>query len=344
MKYSFKNDYSSIAHPLVLQRLLECQEEQNLGYGMDKHTELATQYICKKLKRNSEIFYLVGGTQANMVVISSLLRPYEAVICCKSAHIHVHETGAVEGQGHKCLTVDGKDGKVRPCDVLSVLKMHTDCHMVRPKMVYISNATEIGTVYSKRELTELYDCCKKNRLYLFLDGARLASAMAASDVTYEDLGNLTDVFYIGGTKNGGYIGEAVVINSPSLAYEFAYCVKHFGAMLAKGFVGAIPFEVLMKDDLYLEIGKKENECAAYLTKELKALGIPFRFESKTNQIFPIVSCWLANELLKEYLFEVWEDMAEDKIVIRLVTSFTTTLTHCREFIEFFKEIQAILNK
>ncbi len=337
MIYSFKNDYSSIAHPLVLKKLLECQNEQNVGYGLDQHSIQAKKYIQEKINHNSSIHFLVGGTQANMVVISSILRPYEAVICCESGHINVHETGAIEGQGHKCLTVLGENGKVRVCDILEVLDKHPDCHMVRPKMVYISNATEIGTVYSKKELKALYDCCKANDLYLFLDGARLASAMAASDVTYEDLACYTDIFYIGGTKNGGYIGEAVVINNLALAKEFDYCIKHFGAMLAKGFVAAIPFEVLMTDNLYLEIGKKENECAAYLTNQLKKQGVHFMCESSTNQIFPILSKSMVDYLAKEFLFEIWDYKNDNEIVIRLVTSFTTELSHCNKFLDYFKQ-------
>jgi len=211
--------------------------------------------------------------------------------------------------------------------------------MVKPKMVYISNATEIGTIYSKKELIDLYNCCKDNNLYLFLDGARLASALAAGDIDYEDLGRYTDVFYIGGTKNGGYLGEAVVINNKAIANEFDYCVKHFGAMLAKGFVGAIPFEVLMKDDLYYQIGKKENECAQYLASELRLLGFKFMCDSVTNQIFPIVNKNMMEYLSKEFLFEVWEYRSDDEIVIRLVTSFTTRQYHCDQLLNYIKSGQ-----
>lgn len=339
MIYSFKNDYSSIAHPLVLQKLLECQNEQNVGYGLDEHSELAKKYINDKIKKDSDIYFLVGGTQANMVVISSMLRPYEAVICVESGHINVHETGAIEGQGHKCVTVKGENGKVRVEDIIDVINKHIDCHMVKPKMVYISNATEIGSIYTKNELIALYECCKANNLYLYLDGARLASALAAGDITYEDLGNYTDIFYIGGTKNGGYIGEAVVINNKALANEFDYCIKHFGAMLAKGFVGAIPFEVLMKDDLYYEIGKKENECAQYIASELKRLGYNFMSDSVTNQIFPIVNKKTMEYLEKEFLFEVWEYISDDEIVIRFVTSFTTRKYHCDQLIDYLKKMK-----
>lgn len=337
MIYSFKNDYSSIAHPLVLQKLMECQNEQNIGYGLDIHSDKAIRLIQEKIKNDSDIYFLVGGTQANMVVISSILKPYEAVICVESGHINVHETGAIEGQGHKCLAHKGLNGKLYPENIIEVIKKHPDCHMVKPKMVYISNATEIGTVYTKQELIDLYNCCKENNLYLFLDGARLASALAASDITYEDLGKYTDVFYIGGTKNGGYIGEAVVINNKILSVDFDYSIKHFGAMLAKGFVGGIVFEVLMNGDLYLEIGKNENDCANYLAKELKKLNVKFMCDSVTNQIFPIVNKKMMEYLEKEFLFEVWEYINDDEIVIRLVTSFTTRRYHCDQFLDYFKK-------
>ena len=219
-----------------------------------------------------------------------------------------------------------------------VLLEHTDCHMVKPKMVYISNATEIGTVYTKEEIKELYEYCREKNLYLYMDGARLASAMAASDVTYEDLGNYTDIFYIGGTKNGGYMGEAVVINRVELAKDFDYCIKHFGAMLAKGFVAAIPFEVLMKDDLYYSIGKKENNCAKILQDGLEKIGVCFMIKSLTNQIFPIFRKEEIKKLEKECSFEVWKEWNRDWVVIRLVTSFSTTEEECERFLKVVEKI------
>ncbi len=336
MKYSFRNDYSSICHKKVLEKLIECQNEQNIGYGEDLHTINAKRLIQGKIKNKSDIYFLVGGTQTNMTVISHILKPYEAVIACETGHINVHETGAIEGRGHKVLTVKGVDGKLTPELVLEVLNKHSDYHMVKPKMIYISNTTEIGSIYKLDELKALYKCAKANNLYLFLDGARLASALAASDIDYPDYAKYTDVFYIGGTKNGAYIGEAVVINNLDLAEEFQYSIKHSGAMLAKGFVASIPYEVLMEGNLYKEIGKQENDCANYLTKELKALGYKFFSNSPTNQIFVIVSNELKEYIAKEYDFEVWEKISDDEIAIRFVTSFTTTLDICKEFIEYIK--------
>ena len=336
MIYSFKNDYNSICHPLVLQKLIECQYEQSVGYGLDMHTSKAKELIVNKIQHKSEVYFLTGGTQANLVVISSVLRPFEAVICVESGHINVHETGAIEGQGHKVITVKGENGKIRPIDIQGGLEEHVDCHMVKPKLVYISNATELGGVYSTDELKNLYEFCSKNDLYLYLDGARLASALATDYLNYRDLGLYTDIFYIGGTKNGSYIGEAVVINNLALAKDFDYCLKHFGAMLAKGFVGSIPFEVLMSDNLYYEIGKKENECAFYLISKLKELGVCFYYESITNQIFPVITKQEMEALKEDYLFEIRKYISDDKVVIRLVTSFTTTLEICQNFIDYYK--------
>lgn len=336
MKYSFRNDYSSICHKKVLEKLIECQYEQNIGYGEDIHTLNAKKMIQEKIKNKSDVYFLVGGTQTNMTVISHILKPYEAVIACETGHINVHETGAIEGRGHKVLTYKSEDGKLKPQMVLEILNKHSDYHMVKPKMIYISNTTEIGTVYSLEELKALYKCAHDNDLYLFLDGARLASALAASDIDYPDYAKYTDIFYIGGTKNGSYIGEAVVINNKNLANEFQYSIKHSGAMLAKGFVASIPYEVLMDGDLYKEIGILENGCANYLTNELKKLGFKFYSNSITNQIFVIVSNELKEYISKEYDFEVWDKINEKEVAVRFVTSFTTTLDICREFIDYIK--------
>lgn len=339
MVYSFRNDYSSIAHKKVLEKLVEAYDEQNVGYGLDIHTQNAKRLIEEKIGHEADIYFLVGGTQANTSVISHILRPYEAVISCESGHINVHETQAVEGQGHKVITVKGNNGKIVLSEVQKVLDTHMPTHMALPRMVYISQSTEIGTVYSKEELKEIYEFCKENGLYLFLDGARLASGMAASKMTFEDLGKYTDVFYIGGTKNGAYLGEAVVFNNKELAKYFDYSQKHYGALMAKGFVASIPFEVLMENDLYLEIGKKENECAKYLQEGLKKLGFKFFSNSVTNQIFPIINKKLFETLEERYGVELWEVLDDEFYAIRFVTSFTTTQENCEEVLKFLEKYQ-----
>ncbi len=332
MKYSFKNDYSSIALDEILDKLRECKDEQNIGYGEDTHTEIAKNKIRDKIKSNSDIYFIAGGTITNMIAIGSILKPYEAVIACDSGHINVHETGAIEGLGHKVLYSDNVNGKLTCDGIERIVNAHTDHHMVKPKMVYISNATELGSVYTLSELRALYNCAKKHDLYLYLDGARLASALAASDIKYEDYAKYTDMFYIGGTKCGAYFGEALVINNDELKNEFQYYIKHFGGMIAKGFVTAIPFEVLMDGDRYYNIGKKENECAQYLTQGLKKLGIKFYSESLTNQVFPILPNNILDELYNDYLYEYWVK-GEKESVIRFVTSFTTEKKHVDGLIE-----------
>ena len=339
MIYSFRNDYSSIAHKKVLDKLMEASNEQNSGYGEDYHTENAKRLIKEKIGQDADIYFLVGGTQTNTTVISSVLKPYEAVIAVESGHINVHETGAVEGQGHKVITIKGKDGKIVLSEVKTILDTHMPTHMALPKMIYISEATEVGTVYTLDELKEIYAFCKENHLYLFLDGARLASGMAATGITFNDLGKYTDVFYIGGTKNGGYLGEAVVFNNKEIAKNFDYAQKHYGALMAKGFVASIPFEVLMDGNLYLEIGKKENECAKILKDGFKELGYNLYSDSITNQVFPIVTKELFKILEERYQVELWEKIDAKYYAIRFVTSFTTTQENCKEVLEFLKKYQ-----
>ncbi len=337
MVHSFKNDYSAIGHKLVLEKLLEAANEQNDGYFTDNHTKNAIRLIQEKLGKKSDIYFVSGGTLTNNLAISKVLRPYEAVICAKSGHINVHETGIVEGNGHKILTVEGNNGKIVLSEIDNILKNHMPVHTVLPKMVYISLSTELGSVYEREELIEMYNYCKEHDLYLYLDGARLASGMAATSITFSDLANYTDMFYIGLTKCGGPLGEALVINNKEIAPYFDYAQKRFGALLAKGFVVSIPFEVLMKDDIYLNIGKKENELAMYLCSEMKKLGYKFYSDSKTNQIFPIVSKEEFKRLEDRYGVELWEVIDDNTVVIRFVVGFETNLDNCKEVIEYLKK-------
>ncbi|MEG0188947.1 MAG: aminotransferase class V-fold PLP-dependent enzyme, partial [Algoriella sp.] len=232
-KYSFKNDYSEGAHPAILQKLVETNLTQTIGYGEDEFCDEARELIKKQLKKEAEIHFVSGGTQANLIVISSILKPYESVIAAETGHIAVHETGAIEATGHKINTIATSDGKISAIQIEKVLKLHTDEHMVKPKMVYISNSTEVGSVYTKAELKSIYNFCQENNLILFVDGARLGSALTSSkcDLTLEDMANLCDVFYIGGTKNGALIGEAIVFNKLDLNENFRFHIKQKGGML-----------------------------------------------------------------------------------------------------------------
>lgn len=338
MKYSFRNDYSELCHPIILNALNKASNEQNVGYGLDMHSENAKRLIKEKLESNDcDIHFVTGGTQANASVISHILRPYEAVLACHSGHINVHETGAIEATGHKVYTVPGQDGKLSPKDIEDALTYHQDEHMVKIGLVYISQSTEIGTVYTYEELKALYESCKQNNLYLYIDGARLSSGLAASDVKFNMLKNLCDVFYIGGTKIGLLSGEGIVIFHDKLKPYFRYHIKNKGAMLAKGFVVGIQFEATFKDDLYFKMGQHENELASFLSHELKQLGVPLLSESPTNQIFPIFHKDVVNALKEMYEFEIWERV-EDKIAIRFVTSWFTTKEVCQELMEDIKTL------
>lgn len=338
MKYSFKNDYSELCHPELLDALQKASNEQNVGYGLDKHSDAAKRLIKEKLECDEcDVHFVTGGTQANATVISHILRPYEAVLSCNSGHINVHETGAIEATGHKVYTVSGADGKLTPADIEAALKYHQDEHMVKIGMVYISQSTEIGTVYSAAELKALYDFCKENHLYLYIDGARLSSGLAASDVKFNQLKDLCDAMYIGGTKIGMLSGEAIVLFNNQLKPYFRYHIKNKGAMLAKGYVVGIQFEAAFRDDLYFKMGQHENELASYLSSELKELGIPLLSESPTNQIFPIFSKEQVEKLQELYAFEFWEPV-ENNIAIRFVTSWATTKEVCSELIEDIKTL------
>lgn len=321
---NLRNDYSCIADKKILERMLVLQDEVNIGYGLDEHSKKAEQLILKHIKSNdSKVYFLSGGTITNKVFISHVLRPYEAVIALDSAHISCHETGTIEQSGHKIINVKHSNGKIKVSDIKEVINVHKDEHMVKPKLVYITNSTEFGTIYTKKELIEIYDFCKENDLYLYLDGARLGVALCAvnNDISLEDLGKYTDAFYIGGTKNGAILGEALVINNKHLQKDFRYSIKHFGGMYAKGFVSGIQFEVLFEDNLFFNIASKQNNLAYKLRNELIKLGVEFEIDSDTNQLFPIFKKEVVKKLENEIMFEYWTEFS-DKQTIRFVTNFT----------------------
>ncbi|SCI29693.1 MULTISPECIES: threonine aldolase family protein [unclassified Romboutsia] len=339
--YSFKNDYSEGAHPKILESLLKSNLEQCEGYGKDTYCEEAKELIQNKLNnKDVDVHFISGGTQTNLIAISAFLKPYEAVISANTGHIYINEAGSIESTGHKVIGVNVKDGKLRREDILAVLSKYTNEHVVKPKLVYISNSTEIGTIYTKSELKDLNDVCKENNLLLFMDGARLGSALSCkeNDLTFEDISRLTDLFYIGGTKNGALLGEALVICNKDLQADFRYNLKQKGAMLAKGRLLGIQFLELFKDDLYLEIGRHENYMADILRDGIKKLGYEFLVDSPSNQIFPIFSNNIINELERYYGFNIWEKVDEERRAIRLVTSFATSENDCIDFIKLLTEV------
>ena len=340
--YNFKNDYSFGAHPNILQKLLETNLEDQQGYGEDQYSIEAKEILKKKIENpNAFIYFLSGGTQTNLIVISFLLRIHEAVISAKTGHIFANETGAIEATGHRVITVETSDGKLNPELIQSVLDEYTlRPHVVKPKMVYISNSTEIGTVYNKSELEELSNFCKEKNLILFMDGARLGHALASenNDVSFTDLAKLTDVFYIGGTKNGALLGEAVVFNDSNLGNEFDFALKQKGALLAKGRVLGIQFLELFKDDLYSELALHANKMAKKISKAIKDRGFSFLTDSKTNQIFPILPNGIIEKLSKKYQFYVWKKVDENHSAIRLITSWSTQEREVEALIQDFQEL------
>lgn len=341
MKYSFFNDYSEGAHQNILNALTETNLVQETGYGEDSFSLQAATLIKEKTGNpDADVHFVSGGTQANLIVLASILKSFEAVIAVNTAHICVHEAGAIEATGHKICTVMSKDGKIRPEQIQAVYDEHSDEHMVKPRVVFVSHSTEVGTVYLKHELQAISEVCKRNGLYLYLDGARLGSALTSSqsDMSLAEVSSLVDVFYIGGTKNGALLGEAIVINNTQLKENFRYHLKQRGALLAKGRVLGVQFLELFKDDLYLKLAKHANVMAGKLTQGIREQGYEFLTDSTTNQIFPIFSSSLIEKLKDLYGFYIWSKIDEEKSSIRLVTSWATKEEAIDRFLEDLKTL------
>lgn len=326
----FHNDYNEICHPAVLEKLQELSERQMAGYGEDECCKAAADRIRQLCdKQNVGVHFLVGGTQANLTVIAAALRPHQAALGAVSAHINVHETGAIEATGHKVVGLDSSDGKITAQQVADAVEGHwadeSHEHIPQPKLVYISHPTEFGTTYSLEELTELSKTCKKYGLYLFVDGARLGYGLMAedSDVTLADLAALTDVFYIGGTKVGAMFGEAVVIANSLIDEDFRYLIKQRGGMLAKGWLLGAQFEALLENDLYFEISRHANRLADQIRAVLAKKGFPLMVESKTNQIFVILPDSALEKLGKDFTFAYWNRVDKNHSEVRFCTSWAT---------------------
>jgi threonine aldolase len=338
--YSFASDYSEGAHPRILDYMKKSNLEQNAGYGNDIHSNRARDYIRGIIADpNAEIQFTSGGTQANLLVISSFLRPHQAVIAADTGHIFTNETGAIEATGHKIISVPSKEGKLTLEAIKQGLDIYSTETRPQPKMVYISNSTEFGTVYTKAELTAISNLCREKGLYLFLDGARLGSALTSriNDLSLKDIADLTDVFYIGGTKNGAYLGEAIVITRDDLKEDFRYLLKQKGAMLSKGFLLGIQFEALFEDNLFFELAEHANKMAEQVTEVLKELGYKFFAEPCSNQIFPILPNDLIKKLSEEFAFYTLGKVDDNSSVIRLVTSWATSQESIDKLIGFFRK-------
>lgn len=327
----FQCDYNEGAHPRILERLIQTNLEQTVGYGEDHYCESARNMIREVCGRaDADVHFLVGGTQANATVISSVLKPYQGVVCAHTGHINVHETGAIEHGGHKVLAIPSKNGKLDAGDLLKCIQDHYSEdgpeHTVQPGMVYISFSTETGTIYSLSEIRAIRHVCTEYGLPLFIDGARLGYGLASEgcDVTLKDIADLADVFYIGGTKQGALFGEAVVITNNDLKKDFRYCIKQNGGMLAKGRLLGIQFLTLFEDGLYFRLSEHAVSLALKIRDAFKAKGYPFIADSPSNQQFPILPDEVLEKLGKDFLFSIWQKTDEKHTAVRFCTSWATS--------------------
>ena len=326
----FDSDYIEGAIPEILQALTDTNEEQTIGYMEDPHCENARKLIRERIGRpDADVHFVVGGTQANVTVISSILKHHQGAVCADSGHINIHETGAIEAAGHKCLATHSEDGTISAAEVEQLIKDHYSNaafeHMIQPGIVYISFPTESGTLYSRKQLEELYEVTRRYDIPLFIDGARLGYGLTAAknDLTIEDIANLCDIFYIGGTKCGALFGEAIVIVNDRYKKDFRYHIKQRFGMLAKGRMLGIQFEELFKEDRYFKIAKHAMDMADLLQEGLIAKGYAFQYEPVTNQLFPILPNEKIQELEKDFAFSIWEKKDDSHTVVRFVTSFMT---------------------
>ncbi|MEE9349349.1 MAG: aminotransferase class I/II-fold pyridoxal phosphate-dependent enzyme [Flavobacteriaceae bacterium] len=340
-KYNFLSDYNEGCHPNILKALEKTNLEPQLGYGEDKYSLRAKELLKKKMENSTvDIYFISGGTQVNLIVASSILKPYESVITASSSHIVNNEAGAIEMTGHKVNTIHTDTGKITKEDIHIVLNNHMSYpHTVKPKIVYISNATEMGTIYDKQELKQLYTFCKEKELYLFLDGARIGNALCNKEsmLTLRDISKYTDIFYIGATKNGALLGEAIVVNNDKLKKNFVVNIKQRGALLAKGRLLGIQFIELFKEDLFYHLAMHANLMSTKIRNNLKELGYSLLTDANSNLLFPILPIKLIELLEKKYSFYRWKVIDKEYLVIRLVTSWATEEKNVDDFINDIQE-------
>ena len=340
--YSFQNDYSEGAHPDILAALQRCNLEQNIGYGLDDHSLRAAELIKARFGcADADVHFLMGGTQVNQTAIAAFLRPHQAVISAADGHIYVHEAGAIEATGHKILPVSSPDAKLTPTGIEAVLAEHGgDEHMVQPRLVYLSNATDMGAAYTLGELEAIAACCRQNSLLLYLDGARLGQALMADGVGMqpEDIARLCDAFYIGGTKNGMLLGEALVIVNDALKADFRYLIKQRGAMMAKGFVVGLQFEAAFAGTLYFDLAAHANAMAARLAEGIENHGGRLLLPQQTNMIYPVLPLTAIAELEKKFRFYVRGFRDGKTASLRMVTSWVTSKEKIDTFLERLEQL------
>lgn len=328
--FQFQCDYSEGAHQRILERMLETNLEQTVGYGEDHYCTQAREAVKKTVgKDDVDVHFLVGGTQANATVISSILRPHQGVLCAATGHINVHETGAIEHGGHKVLAMPAENGLLSAESIREAMEEHLaeddPEHTVQPGMVYISFSSEVGTIYSLKQLQEISTACKEYGLPLFIDGARMGYGLASEgcDVTIQDIAALADVFYLGGTKQGALFGEAVVIVNDNLKKDFRYFIKQNGGMLAKGRLLGIQFLTLFEDGLYFELSRHAVSQAMRIRDAFRAAGYAFLVDSPSNQQFPILDNQTLEKLSENFRFSVWKKIDGTHTAVRFCTSWAT---------------------
>ncbi|CEJ80557.1 Putative Beta-eliminating lyase [[Torrubiella] hemipterigena] len=334
-KYSFLDDYSEGAHPDLLRALVASNDTQEAGYGRDTYSQDARELIRQQVGcPEAGVFFVPSGTSANAISIASCLRPHEAVIAASSGHIVTRETGAIEAGGHKIISVVPQNGKLTPASITKAIDDNWHFpHMAKPRLVYISNATEVGTIYTKAELTALKQLCEMNGLLLFIDGARMGAAMTSkkNDMTLNDVLQLSDIFWIGGTKNGALLGEAVVVKDPKHAEDFEFFVKQQGSLLAKGRIMGTQFTELFREGLFFNLARTANEAALALSSAILQGGYELLAETETNQVFAILPLELANFLQQSFNFYIWEKFDQDRVVVRLLTTWATQPAQLEKF-------------
>lgn len=343
----FNCDYSEGAHPVILEKLAQTNLEQMAGYGQDPYSRQAAELIKSLCQTpQAEVHFLCGGTQTNLTVIAAMLRPYQCVIAPDSGHINVHEAGAIEATGHRVLTVPEENGKLTAEQITRVCQAHWQDDnpefAPQPKLVYLSFPTEYGTLYTKKELSDIRRACDENNLYLFIDGARLGYGLAAegNDVILTDLASCCDAFYIGGTKQGALLGEAVVIVNPKLQKDFRYFMKQRGGILAKGRLLGIQFLGLFENGLYLKLAAHANKMAALIRSACLEAGWKMWYDSPTNQQFPVVPDNVLKELEQEYAFAHFKRLDRSHSAIRICTSWATREADVQQLIADIKRLSA----
>ncbi|HJD97671.1 low specificity L-threonine aldolase [Mailhella massiliensis] len=327
----FECDYGEGAHPRVMELLVKSNLEQTPGYGEDHYCDTARILIREACQApEADVHFLVGGTQANFVVIEAALRPWQGVLCAENGHINTHETGAVEATGHKVLALPAKEGKITAAQIREACKAHyadaSHEHITQPGMVYLSAPTEFGTLYTKAELEEISLACRELALFLFVDGARMGYGLMSeiNDLSLADYARLCDAFTIGGTKVGALFGEAVVLTSPLLKKDFRYLMKQRGAMLAKGRLLGVQFTALFEGGLYFDMAKHADTLAMRLRRTFLNKGWPLLYDSFTNQQFPVIPDEALEQLGKEFSFSFWQKMDGKRSAVRFCTSWATT--------------------